>query len=745
MPKGVLKTLRLSTTAMVFSGYFALMTTREYSPLILFFPTLFMLLMPWCERIDAASPGYRRFTWSITLLFAIAGMPLLPFVLGGPVPGLVGLFIFIEGYLLLHVKRSRDYHYLILMSFFFLVSGCHLDPDPSYGLVLSLFVISAVWTFLSLLIYSESLENAGRPWAEIVETDQPEDYVPSKAPRLFDRNLVTAMSALSVGAVMMTIGIFLLTPRMEAGGLGGGVQGPISRTGLSDTVDLSSGGRIIPNQSPVMQVSFPDEPAGKYQYADASGKSRPPDSTSELGLYWRVTTLNRFDGVRWERVPISEERYRDKPGRFYFFPGTDNTVDRSSLPHRRTVRQSIFLDDKNAEGLPGLPLVKSVHVKTGRVQWDSNGDFTVAPARQLQQSLGYEVISEVELFSADDLRAAPDNYADVLGYDYGTLTQHRLSEESVALALKVTAGKQTPYDKLKALETYLSGADFTYTLNVPNLGSVDPIDRFLLTARTGHCQLFATAMALMARSIGIPTRVVSGYRGGEWSDSDGAYIVRNSMAHLWVEAYFIGFGWVTFDPAPQSRDADLTWWESVSLWSSRQVLNAKMLWFRDVVGFEGGFRIGDLRLLAFRLMHRDFSFLAPSALAAPMLTTVIGRAVLWTAGLIAVVWILVYLSTLRRAPRAFRAELTPDQVRAVRLFVRLKRRLKSLGMDCRGKTAREILEFVLSEGGALNRDVLDAVLEEYNKVRFGGRPLTDTRFAELNRSIKTLKKPSPAQ
>ena len=471
MPKGVLKTLRVSTAAMVLSGYFALLTTREYSPLILFFPTMFMLLMPWCERMDAASPSYRRFTGGVTLMFAVAGMPLLPFALGGVVPGLVGLFIYIQGYLLLHKKRARDFHYLIIMSFFFLVSGCHLDPDPSYGLVLSMFVISAVWTFLSLLIYSESLENAGRPWAEIVEINQPEDYIPSRAPRLFDRNLISAMSALSLGAVMMTVGIFLLTPRMEAGGLGGGSQGALSQTGLSDTVDLSSGGRIVPNQAPVMRVSFPDEPDGRFQVTDLEDRRlKSSDGRSTSDMYWRVTSLNRFDGARWERVPISEERYRDKPGRFYFFPGTDSSVDRSSLPGRRTVRQEIFLDDPEVDGLPALSLVRSVRVRSGRVQWEVNGDFTVAPARRLQQALGYEAVSEVEMLSAEKLRAAPENYAEVLGYDFGTLTQHRLSEESVALAREVTAGREKSYDKVRAIESFLSGRDFVYSLEVTELG-----------------------------------------------------------------------------------------------------------------------------------------------------------------------------------------------------------------------------------------------------------------------------------
>ncbi|MBX7259402.1 MAG: DUF3488 and transglutaminase-like domain-containing protein [Candidatus Hydrogenedentes bacterium] len=741
MPKGVMSTLRLSTTAMVFSGYFALLTTRDYSPLVLFWPTMFMLLMPWCERADARSPAYRRFTWTVTLLFAVAGIPALPFVLGGVLPGLVGLFVFIQGYLLLHMKKSRDYHYLILMSFFFLVSGCHLDPEPSYGLVLSLFVISAVWTFVSLLIYSESHENEGRPWAEIVETGTRENYVPSPLPRLFDRNLIATMSLLSVGAVMMTIGIFLLTPRMEAGGLGGRTQGLTTTTGLSNTVDVSQSGRILENQAPVMQVTFPDEPNGQLQGAGRDGKlGIVPVSR----MYWRVTTLTRFDGSRWERFPTTEEKYNDKPGRFYFFPGTDDSVDRTGLPHRRTVRQEIFLDDQEANGLPALPLVRSVRIKNGRIQWDANGDFTVAPTRRSQQALSYEAISEVESFGADELRAAPGNYEEVLGYDYGTLTQYRLSEQSVALARQVTANAQTAYDKVRAIEEFLSSDTFFYTLDVPDLGATAPIDEFLNAQRAGHCQLFATAMAMMVRSLGIPSRVVSGYRGGEWSEGDSAYIVRKSMAHLWVEVYFVGIGWVTFDPAPQT-DEDPTVVEQIGLAITHQILNIKLLWYRDIVGFEGGFQMGDLQLLAIRIANFDFSFLNPSALLSPMVGSTLGRGVLWLVAIIAGTWFMVFAFTLKRTPRGFRGALTADQSRAAQLFARLKRHLRSQGMDCRGMSAREILELAAAGEPGIDTHSLNTLLDEYNKVRFGGRGMSKVQFVELKALIRRLRRPKPAR
>jgi transglutaminase-like putative cysteine protease len=118
------------------------------------------------------------------------------------------------------------------------------------------------------------------------------------------------------------------------------------------------------------------------------------------------------------------------------------------------------------------------------------------------------------------------------------------------LAARVTANAANPYDKAAAIEQYLRGG-YTYTLTpgAPPTG-MDPEDYFLFTSKAGYCQYFATVMADMLRSIGIPTRLVNGYGPGSYDSQRRSFVVRESDAHTWPEVYFPSYGWIAFEPTP---------------------------------------------------------------------------------------------------------------------------------------------------------------------------------------------------
>jgi len=109
-----------------------------------------------------------------------------------------------------------------------------------------------------------------------------------------------------------------------------------------------------------------------------------------------------------------------------------------------------------------------------------------------------------------------------------------------------------PFDKAVAMESYLRD-NFTYTLNLRSKPGDDPLAHFLFETRAGHCEYFASAMAIMLRTLGIPSREVNGFLPGEYNDVAGDYIVRASDAHSWVEAYFPGSGWGDLRPHSRGR------------------------------------------------------------------------------------------------------------------------------------------------------------------------------------------------
>jgi transglutaminase-like putative cysteine protease len=124
----------------------------------------------------------------------------------------------------------------------------------------------------------------------------------------------------------------------------------------------------------------------------------------------------------------------------------------------------------------------------------------------------------------------------------------RLDPRIPALAERTTQNATSTYGQAKAIETYLRN-NLGYTLDLPG-EEADPLANFLFGRKKGHCEYFASAMAIMLRTIGIPSRVINGFHGGEYNDLNGTYIVRGRDAHSWVEAYFPEYGWVTFDPTP---------------------------------------------------------------------------------------------------------------------------------------------------------------------------------------------------
>jgi hypothetical protein len=133
------------------------------------------------------------------------------------------------------------------------------------------------------------------------------------------------------------------------------------------------------------------------------------------------------------------------------------------------------------------------------------------------------------------------------------------------LAEEITAAAPSNYEKAIALEHYLA-TRFGYTLELPSRVPLDPLANFLFERKHGHCEYFASSMAVMLRSLRIPSRMVTGFRGGEFNDLTGQYVVRASDAHSWVEAYFPGSGWISFDPTPAGSLPARTGWSRMQLY-----------------------------------------------------------------------------------------------------------------------------------------------------------------------------------
>lgn len=230
-------------------------------------------------------------------------------------------------------------------------------------------------------------------------------------------------------------------------------------------------------------------------------------------LYWRGITLEYFEGDEWSDIDTGP-------------------IDKKIKVEGDTIYQTIYLEPYSGTYFFGLD--KPVNI-TGNRNIYKKDDFTFYAKDILSNRVRYDVIS---ILSDTIEEKIPQN-------SYYLQLPENISQDINNLSLSFQSGNEL--DTVKNVENYLKNGDYRYSLkNLPT--SNKPIDEFLFDKKQGNCEYFATSMAIILRVNGIPSRVVAGYRGGVYNDLGNYYILRQSDAHLWVEAYIDNIGWIRFDP-----------------------------------------------------------------------------------------------------------------------------------------------------------------------------------------------------
>ena len=229
----------------------------------------------------------------------------------------------------------------------------------------------------------------------------------------------------------------------------------------------------------------------------------------------------------------------------------------------RVVLSGVATGDSARGIFPGEPESISASGRAEGIGRSDNAPLLTVDQFQLdEQPSTLLVTGTVSIASAEQLRSAGTRYPDFILRDFLDLNPQSDQDQREVAVLKDlvrrwTAGTSTPYDAASAIESHLRDTSvFSYNLDPPaTQGGSWPIVDFLTRTRSGYCQYFASAMGALLRAAGIPARLVSGYGPGTVDDSrsrPGAALheVTSSDAHVWVEAYFPGYGWVPFEPTP---------------------------------------------------------------------------------------------------------------------------------------------------------------------------------------------------
>lgn len=255
---------------------------------------------------------------------------------------------------------------------------------------------------------------------------------------------------------------------------------------------------------------------------------------SEARSYWRLTSLERFDGQIWS----SEGRY-DKAS------GDLPVAMRPTKPtSNQTVTQTFTIGELSSIWLPAA--FQPIAVKGTSVRYDPTSS-SLLTEKATANGQTYEVTSTLTSLNPNDLKTAPPATPSTITTTYLKLPDN-FSPRLRAEAKRIVSPAATAYDQARALQDYFRSG-FTYDLNVPTGHTGDVLENFVFETRRGYCEQFAGVYAAMARSVGLPARVAVGFTPGEQA-ADGRQVVRGANGHAWPEVYLAGYGWVAFEPTP---------------------------------------------------------------------------------------------------------------------------------------------------------------------------------------------------
>jgi hypothetical protein len=609
---------------------------------------------------------------------------------------------------------DRDALFLSMLAFAAILAAAILTVDTLFLTLFFFFLLSGVSTFMGLEL-RRGAAGAVSPAPGRRGTE-----------RSLNRALGLAALSVAIGAILLGGAFFFFFPRFNAGYLGRVSFSPSLMTGFTEDVELGQIGEIKKSTALVMRVET-GRPIG-YQW-----------------LRWRGIALTTFDGKRWSTSAVSGEKLQ---------PGADGWIYAPEAPPKgntagQTIRYTVFLEPVATDAIfvpgkfvslqgnfSGVAPNAFAALQRNYLFTDST-DTLKNPFRNFA-AVRYTGISRLPPRDAAKLRASATNYANNLASTYLQLPA-QLDPRIPQLAREITKNSPTPFDKAVRMESYLR-TSYAYTLNLKGKPGMDPLAHFLFEARAGHCEYFASAMAIMLRTLGIPTREVNGFLPGEYNDLAGDYIVRASDAHSWVEVYFPGNGWQVFDPTPSSIEngngfltrlglyldwMQITWNEWVIGYDfAHQVSLAQTLqrssknWGESArTWFDQKQQDGKRWLKSWQIQHGSLGYFLPMVLVL----------------LLVALRYQVPSEVIRRVRLFFRVRAAKsgrsDPQLAAKLYAELLRILARRGLE--RMEAQTPLEFAATVNAPQLAPAVREFTELYAHARFGGAPCDTLRLGQL--------------
>lgn len=704
------------------------------------------------------------------------------------------LLIYLTWIVLLQAKKYAQYWWLFALAVLQIAVGAILTSNGLFGVMLILFLFTAIWT---LTIFS--LHQAGQRFAPAETSDlinqpggapaaaaAPVVVAPPKPPerpllqssstmgsietedtdRWFNTRFAFGIAGMTTAALVIAMFFFLFIPRRWIGRQAWASAISSSeknqQVGFADTVQLGDIGKILESNERVMEIRMFDNDTGTpidiETYSAELGYDEP---------LFRGQVLDSYENGIWKRTRIRRTQTHDVPGE----------------PTPGLVRQEIRLAPIGTNVLFSMQPVPIRLVPAARLSDQSDRPAVTSPIRfrpigavllrnpntSQRKRVLYEVFTRKKEEARRDVTFGGRKFDESSAFRFKQYPKEklvRLKAEAARIAGVGEGGRPNRRKMAERLVSHLRDTGgFSYSLNTKRENySIDPVEEFL-ERKTGHCEYFASALALMLRAVEIPARIVSGFKGGTENQITGYYEIEQRHAHAWVEAFIDGH-WFVLDATPaderqQSVDGmnhSLRTWQDVvnfisDVWnlyvvdinigSQRKKLydpvkNSATDAWKAMTGGQGGASSRLQALKAFLMNPKMWFSWRGGLIAFVLMLTLSG-----------IVWSIRKLVAFVRRFEFQRESQHNLRQMHIKFYERFREVCAQLGLvrpawqthrefacEVSARLKRERPDVGPAESmKMLSHDVPLDLAETFYGVRFGDQPLTEQRAAEIDREL----------
>ncbi|MBN1652492.1 MAG: DUF3488 domain-containing protein [Deltaproteobacteria bacterium] len=615
-------------------------------------------------------------------------------------------------------RSATEYQQIAVLSFIHLIAATVLTTSLVYAAVFLGFVISTPWMLaLTNLRHQVESNYSGAQGPNERAVAAIRRVLASK--RVVGPGFLLGTAALALPLFLITLAIFVAVPRVGKGFFAFQRQKGERVTGFGSLIELGGFGVIRDDPTVVLRVKKLEQ-------------NEPPRKNEFFRM--RGTSFDRYDGKRWTRSPCE---------RVSFSRGQSVYPLRRWPDPRRDKRLQIILDylEQRVVFLPDDSV--ALEFSQGFVQ-----RLSEAPRLFLSEGLDLRYLDDGAMgliynvyVNKDAWRSEPRNLDAEQTERYLQLPARH---ESVAdLADQISRESRDALSKITRIAAYLRDSGrFRYSLDQPDVKGKPPLVAFLFDARRGHCEYFSTALAVMLRAVGVPSRNVTGFVGGRYNPFGGYWALRQGDAHSWVEAFVPEIGWITVDPTPSVA---VGLGPSEGLWADIYALfdAVRTRWETSVIAYDLQTQVIMLRSFArwmarFRSPRPDTSAEIESDASA-----IDPRYLLVSVVSLAALFVLVFsLLRWRRAKNRNQIKTkSKDASEAVALYRDLESVLGRMGYARPCSTTPLEHSKRLSDSGFYKASEVETITRRYMEVRFGNQRLAPNEAKRLQALVKEIQSP----